>query len=117
MLRGSTNYTLEQELGSGAYGTTYLAQGQDGESYAIKKFKKEGSDELQIEHAALSTITSMCKNYATCFVESFKVGSDTYMVMDYIEGSDLAKIIFGPKGMHSRDPSKKLLKLEERRQN
>jgi serine/threonine protein kinase len=116
-LEGTIDYTLEQELGSGAFGVTYLAKGSDENKYAIKKFKKEGDEELQIEQGALSIITSICNQYATCFVESLKVGTDTYMVIDYIEGVDLAKIIFGPRkeGLQ-RDYTKKLLKLEERKE-
>lgn len=116
-LEGTIDYTLEQELGSGAFGVTYLAKGSDGNKYAIKKFKKEGDEELKIEQGALSIITSICSDYATCFVESIKVNSDTYMVIDYIEGVDLAKIIFGPRkqGSMDRDYTNKLMMLEERK--
>lgn len=115
-LEGTIDYSLKKELGSGAFGVTYLAEGSDGNKYAIKKFKKEGDEELKIEQGALSIITSICNQYATCFVESLKVGTDTFMVIDYIEGVDLAKIIFGPRkeGMQ-RDYNKKLMKLEERK--
>src|SRR6056297_3019774 len=118
ILKGNINYSLGQELGSGAFGVTYLAEGSDGNKYAIKKFKKEGDKELAIEQGALSLITSICSDYATCFVESIKVGPETFMVIDYIDGIDLAKIIFGERkpGKLERDNTTKLMKLEERKE-
>lgn len=117
-LTGKIDYQLEQELGSGHFGVTYLAKGSDGNKYAIKKFKKEGKEELEIEQGALSIITSICSDHATCFMDSIKIGKDTYMVLDYIEGVDLAKIIYGPRkpGLLIRDGDKKMLKLDERKE-
>lgn len=115
-LKGTIDYTIEKELGSGQFGVTYLAKGSDGNRYAIKKFNKEGDKELEIEQGALMLISSICDRYSACFVESIQNNNNTYMVIDYIEGVDLAEIIYGPrKGSIDRDPSKKLMKLEERK--
>jgi len=108
-------YTIKKELGSGAFGTTYLAT-QNGDQYAIKKFKQNKSIDLKIEKAALIAISAICNKYATCFKEGFTIDNATYMVVDYIEGVDLAKILFGIKIKDTleRDLTKKVIKLYQR---
>jgi len=44
------HYTLKQKIGSGAYGSVYLALSKSTkETVAIKKISKEDKDEAQLE--------------------------------------------------------------------
>jgi len=99
MIKGSvTNYTFEKELGKGAFGTTWLAKGDDGGVYAVKKFKNKDFVSRKMEEAALLAITSICKDFTPCFIESI----DNYIVMDYIDGVNLKELIFEKMPLEER---------------
>lgn len=91
------DYNLVKPLGEGAYGITYLAQGSDGMTYAIKKFKNIGGarENRDFEEDTLRVILSVCHRYTTCFVESIDDRQGMFIVMDYIDGSDVNSLIFG----------------------
>lgn len=90
-------YNVTKTLGEGTYGITYLAEGSDGMKYAIKKFKsvhgaKENRD---FEESTLMAILSICQRFTTCFIESINDSQGTFIVMDFIDGSDMKDLIFG----------------------
>lgn len=97
VIEGKLNdYTLGKVLGKGAHGITYLATGQYGNQYAIKKFISGGSVETREEETKiLSTVLQFCEQHAVCLVESFNDGGNDYIVMDYLKGRSVGSAIFG----------------------
>jgi len=98
-------YMIGQELGKGEFGTTYLATGEDGGKYAIKYFKdtNQAKHNRDFEEGILKLITNVCKNYATCFVESIENDQGMFIVMDFVEGTDMLNIMFNPKLIELKD--------------
>ena len=107
-------YQLLYPLGDGTFGITFLAQGEDSNMYAIKKFKnyddlrQEGvphkkaveraaiaSSERDYEETTLRAALSICQNHAGCFIESISQDGNSYIVMDFIEGKSVFAAIFG----------------------
>jgi len=93
-------YTLSKELGRGKYGITYLAYGQYGDEYAVKKFIGEGKHEhYELEEKILKWTTSFCNQYAACFVEAITENDKYYIVTTYLKGKNVAELIFGKNKM------------------
>jgi serine/threonine protein kinase len=114
MIQGrDQKYTLGKVLGEGTYGVTYLAKGEDGKDYAIKKFKSGKENSRDFEMGILKLVTKICDKYTACFVESINIDKKMYIVMDFIKGDDLANLIFGFKKGDIRDVKTKM-PLEKR---
>ena len=96
-----TKYNLTKVLGKGEYGTTYLANDEYGAQYAIKKYSLSagGKENRDFEQTMLRTILGVCNKHAVCFVESITQDGEFYVVMDYIEGASVEKMIYGPGKM------------------
>ena len=104
-------YTILKILGKGSFGETSKATNkEDGKMYAIKKYlQRSGMTSLQqyrynesLSHEvnAMKLITSICRDHTSCFKESFTDGGNFYIVMDLINGWDLATKIFGNNRIH-----------------
>lgn len=90
------SYNLLYPLGEGTYGITFLAEGSDGQKYAIKQYKQVGGaeEDRDFEEMTLRTILSVCQRYATCFIESINDSQGMFIVMDYIDGQSVFNAVF-----------------------
>jgi serine/threonine protein kinase len=91
------DYDLLKMIGSGSYGTVYLARDKrDGQVYAIKKMIKSEIIRLkQVEHVlSEKQILSNIRNpFIVKYMESFQDNENLYVVMEYVEGGELFKYL------------------------
>jgi hypothetical protein len=89
----TNGYTFIQFLGSGAFGTTYLAE-KEGLEYAVKRLAKE---DVGQEVNALMYLKNICSmHHILCYHETFDDPSDpryTYIVTDFKSGKNLLEYI------------------------
>jgi serine/threonine protein kinase len=93
-------YVFENILGQGTYGVTWLATNPTGQEVAIKKLKVPDylslQEDLIIELAALKSILPTCEPYAVCIKDwSVSLDNGAQIVMDFIEGISVNKLISG----------------------
>lgn len=95
-----SNYKFIKVLGSGSFGTTWLAQDKkSSEKVAIKIFKardktKSNIEEFQWEIEMLSALLKECFPHAVCARESYIENGDPRLVMDFVDGENLSDQIF-----------------------
>lgn len=97
-------YTIIEKLGSGSFGTTYLAKESDDEIVSIKMQYIKGdveSNQKRIEQIMkeieilrdISKYVSVCSEYAVCYRENFTIywknEAAICIVMEYINGENL----------------------------
>lgn len=90
------NYEILKTLGKGSYGKVMLAKKKGTEEkYAIKKVNFELLSEKEKEKALdeVSLLSSMHHPNITAYKESFQDKKNLYIVMEYIDGGDLEKLI------------------------
>jgi len=96
------NYTFDKILGKGTYGTTWLAteNTEIPRKVAIKIFdypdKESVAEDLSIELAALTSLLPVCTPYSIC-IQNWNLGKYGAIVMDYVNGEPLNKLISGLK--------------------
>lgn len=91
---------FQKELGTGTYGTTWLATDSTGQQVAIKKLKVPDylslQEDLIIELAALKSILPTCEPYAVCIKDwSINIIEGAQIVMDFVDGVSVNKLITG----------------------
>lgn len=83
-------YSIQEALGTGAYGITYLARDKAGRAYALKLLRSdapsEGRQRMENEEHALRQIDH---HAFPTFVRSGTFASRPYIVMSYAEGLTL----------------------------
>jgi serine/threonine protein kinase len=87
-------YRIERVLGSGGFGHVYLAVDlQSSQQYAVKEYLVSGSSgQAQLQHEA-SVLSHLHHPNLPAFREAFSERGHYYVVLSYIEGSDLTDII------------------------
>ena len=87
-------YRIERVLGSGGFGHVYLAIDlQTNQQFAIKEYLVSGSSgQAQLQHEA-SVLSHLRHPNLPTFREAFNERGHYYVVLTYIEGSDLTDII------------------------
>ncbi len=98
---GDNDYKFVKELGSGSFGTTWLAKNKkSGEKVAIKIFGNVTMKERQKESARedwmhelkmLKALLESCHPYAVCIVDSYLEEGIPRLVMDFVNGESLSK--------------------------
>ena len=94
------SYNLIKVLGEGSYGKTHLAEGSDGQTYAIKEYKRgsqKAKKDRDFEEEMLKTVLGICKDHTVCFIESIDDDQGMFVVMEYISGISVADAIFKEK--------------------
>ncbi|MEA5577721.1 serine/threonine-protein kinase [Anabaena sp. UHCC 0451] len=94
------NYQLTKELGEGAFGTIYLAQDDDGQEYAVKKFTFNSSEQSQLDLALglfkreVETLEKLNGHpNIPRFEEYIEKNNEFYFVQQYIPGKTLREEI------------------------
>ena len=87
-------YRIERVLGSGGFGHVYLALDlKTNQQYALKEYFVTGSSgQAQLQHEAKVLIQLHHPNLPV-FQEAFSERSHNFVVLSYIEGSDLTDLI------------------------
>ncbi|MHB8600923.1 MAG: serine/threonine protein kinase [Ktedonobacteraceae bacterium] len=87
-------YRIERVLGSGGFGHVYLAVDlHSNQQYAIKEYLVSGSSgQAQLQHEA-GVLSHLHHPNLPAFHEAFSERGHYYVVLSYIEGSDLTDII------------------------
>ncbi|QDL10026.1 serine/threonine protein kinase [Brasilonema octagenarum UFV-E1] len=95
-------YEIKRELGRGRIGITYLATNRDGKETVIKTLNPDLLNQLSLEDRNYleSGLLDEAPKLARCkhpnivlMIESFKEGDLPCIVMEYIQGDNLANII------------------------
>jgi serine/threonine protein kinase len=81
-------YKIERKLGQGGFGTTYLAT-KKGRRYVLKHM---ASKYAVLEHKQLMDLGYNCKKHFNCPVELIQRASATYLVTEFIPGTDLGRL-------------------------
>lgn len=82
-------YVVIQKLGSGAYGTTYLARNEETQAqYAIKKLPRSRvkREDFFREVGALRTMKSRCVPYVLCYQNAIIKNDAYYLLTEFLEG-------------------------------
>ncbi|MEH2112451.1 serine/threonine protein kinase [Nostoc sp.] len=99
-------YEIKQQLGQGNFAITYLAEDRDGKNVVIKtldsnllnQLSNEDRDRLKSGFADESRKLTICKHpNIVQVIDTFEEGDLKCMVMEYIQGDNLAKIV-QPRG-------------------
>src|SRR3989442_1758298 len=87
-------YRIERALGSGGFGHVYLAvDRQTNQQYAIKEYLVAGaSGKAQLEHEA-RVLSHLHHPSLPAFQDAFDERGRYYIVLGYIEGSDLTDLL------------------------
>src|SRR5258708_15988995 len=87
-------YRIERVLGSGVFGHVYLAVDlQTNQQYAIKEYLVTGaSGKAQLEHEA-HVLSQLHHPSLPAFQAAFDESAHHYVVLGYIEGTDLTDYI------------------------
>lgn len=86
------NYRLEREIGSGAFGTVYLARNLiNNQAVAIKAIPQAGLNprllkQLERELSVMMTVSSP---YVVALIDKVRTSNYVYVVMEYCSGGDL----------------------------
>lgn len=89
-------YVIGSIIGSGAYGSVYLAKDKStGEQVAIKIMENTSDilQEVKEEFDILKSISLDCTSGIVCFRDIFVDSQNIYVIMDYIKGQNLEKLI------------------------
>ncbi|MEH2363733.1 serine/threonine protein kinase [Nostoc sp.] len=99
-------YEIKHQLGQGQFAITYLAEDRDGKNVVIKtldsnllnQLSNEDRDRLKSGFADESRKLAICKHpNIVQVIDTFEEGDLKCMVMEYIPGDNLAKIV-QPRG-------------------
>jgi serine/threonine protein kinase len=92
-LRSINDYKMDKMIGKGSYGEVYLARSPLGKTVAVKKicksFKAFNREDTLSEIEAGTKVNH--KNIVK-YLEHFEDSEAIYIVMDYIEGTDLCTL-------------------------
>ena len=112
-------YEYVQELGSGTYGTTWMAFA-DGKKVAIKIFSRPGKlgqfeiddikEDWEIEINALKQMLPKCCPHAVCIKDYWFENGAAKIVMDFVRGETLSRHMLGSKKIPLRKRTHLLLK-------
>jgi len=88
------HYRIERALGSGGFGHVYLSVDlRTNQQYAIKEYLVTGaSGKVQLEHEA-RVLSQLHHSNLPAFQDAFDERGRYYIVLGYIEGSDLTDLV------------------------
>ncbi|KAG9126035.1 hypothetical protein FRC07_005154 [Ceratobasidium sp. 392] len=90
----SSQYTLQEKLGTGSFGTVYKATDKNGHIVAIKQIDLEDTDddisEIQQEISHLAQCDS---DYVTRYYGSFVRGYKLWIIMEYLAGGSCLDLL------------------------
>ncbi|XP_051641784.1 uncharacterized protein LOC127470375 [Manacus candei] len=88
-------YTLQQQIGQGAFGTVF--QGVDiatGGQVAIKKiFLRDRKNKRELVVTEVSLLSSMRHPNIIRYIDSYLFNDELWLVMEYVEGCTLAAVV------------------------
>ena len=87
------NFIINSELGSGGFGSVYkVLDTNDNNIYAIKRIKISNNNIKDIENE-INILKNLDSEYIVKYYDSFQVGNNFYIVMEYCDSSDLYNFI------------------------
>jgi serine/threonine protein kinase len=85
-------YNQEKEIGSGGYGTAYLATRlTDGQQVCIKKVKLKGY--LPFPQIEVNALQNLIHPFIVRYYEDFVENDQFHIVMEYVQGGDLSEYL------------------------
>lgn len=102
-------YNLIKEIGKGGFSTTYLAENQNSDQYAVKKIKIERDDSklLRAIEKEVQFIEKISHPNIPRFFEYFTITDNNYIeiniVQEFIDGENLYQIINNGKNFNQNE--------------
>ncbi len=93
-------YEFVAELGHGGMSTVYLAKDLNLDSYwAVKQVKNNSSVEFEAFKKEVELLSTLSHPDIPRIVDRIEIGDDYYVVMDFIDGTSLSKLVLatGPQ--------------------
>ncbi|ROI15867.1 Serine/threonine-protein kinase Nek1 [Anabarilius grahami] len=106
---------MKEELGRGASGIAFLVKDTDGDLYVIKQMNSRDGEELDTVRKEVEILKTLNFGYIVTYVNSFedKEAGRIYIVMEYCEGGDLAKIMETQKEERSFEEKQNVFLTED----
>lgn len=103
----SKDYTFDKELGSGGYGTVYLAyHNESGEKRAIKTIKKSDVEDASVFKHEINILMSMDHPNIIKLYDCYETDDFVYLVTDCCEGGELFYYITKAKHVTEAEAAK-----------
>ena len=105
------NFIINSEVGSGGFGSVYkVLNTNDNNIYAIKRIKISKNNIKDIENE-INILKNFDSEYIVKYYDSFQVGNNFYIVMEYCDNSDLYNFIKEHKENNKLIDEKKIFEI------
>jgi serine/threonine protein kinase len=89
----TTVYHFRKVLGSGGFGSVYLAEDDFKNKYAIKVYNSNHEYAIDQEDSCLNMVQKWCGEFTPCLYEIYDFNDSQRLVMEFVDGIVLGEVI------------------------
>lgn len=89
----TTVYHFRKVLGSGGFGSVYLAEDDFKNKYAIKVYNSNHEYAIDQEDSCLNMVQKWCGEFTPCLYEIYDFNDSQRLVMEFVDGMVLGEVI------------------------